>query len=271
MPTLIELLEAGVHFGHKKERSHPKMKNYIFSIREGVYIIDLDKTRELLKEALDFLKKQAEEGKTILFVGTKRQAKDLVEKTAINSGMPYVTHRWLGGTLTNFETVSKSIKELESLEAKIKSPEYEALTKKEKKVINDRIEKLQMVFGGIREMKNLPDVVLVIDAHREKLAVDEASKMGIKVVALADTDANPEKIDYLIPSNDDAAKAVELVMNEVSSVLGVKKGKKVEDIGDKEEKQKEESDINKTKEVEKSKPAKADRTASKESKNGEKK
>lgn len=228
MPTLMELLEAGVHFGHKKERSHPKMKDYTFSIREGIFIIDLEKTRDLMKEAFEFLKKEVADGHTILMVGTKRQAKEIVQKTAESSGMPYVTHRWLGGTLTNFETVRKSIKELETLEAKTKSPEYSALTKKEQKVMNDRIEKLQGVFGGVREMKNLPDVVFVVDAHREKLAVDEASKMGITVVGVCDTDANPENITYIIPANDDAPKSIELVMKEVSDAMSVKKVKKEE-------------------------------------------
>lgn len=228
MPTLMEMMEAGVHFGHKKERSHPKMKDYTFALREGVFIIDLDKTKDLLKSALDFLKKEADAGRTVLMVGTKRQAKELVERAAVATGMPYVTHHWLGGTLTNFETVSKSIKELETLEAKTKSPEYEAITKKEKKVMNDRIKKLQMVFGGIRDMKHLPDVVFVIDAHRENLAIQEAGRMGIKVVGMADTDANPVNIDYLIPANDDAAKSIELVMSEVTSAMGAKKAPKVE-------------------------------------------
>jgi len=236
----MELLEAGVHFGHKKERSHPKMKEYTFTIREGIFIIDLEKTRDLLKEATEFLKKEVAAGKTVLMVGTKRQAKDAVQKVAEASGMPYVTHRWLGGTLTNFETVRKSIRELESLEAKVKSPEFSSYTKKEQKVINDRIEKLQGVFGGVREMKNLPDVVFVVDAHREKLAVEEASRMGIKVVGVCDTDANPQNIDFVIPANEDAPKSIDLVMAEISAVMGVKKAKKAEEpletTQDKEEK-----------------------------------
>ena len=223
MPTLMDLLEAGVHFGHKKERSHPKMKDYTFSLREGVFIIDLDKAKAALEQATAFLKKEVAEGKTILFVGTKRQAKDIVRKVAEGSGMPYIVHRWLGGTLTNYETIRKSIDEMERLESQIKAPEFTNLTKKERKIINDRLEKLRVVFSGIKDMKKLPDVLFVVDAHREKLAIDEASKMGIKVVAMADTDANPVDIDYLIPANDDAAKAVELIMNEVNSAIGIKK------------------------------------------------
>lgn len=268
MPTLMELLEAGVHFGHKKERSHPKMKNYTFSIREGIFIIDLDQTRDLLKQATDFLNKQVSEGKNVLMVGTKRQAKDMVKKVAEATGMPYVTHRWLGGTLTNFETVRKSINELESLEAKTKSSEFSSLTKKEQKVINDRIEKLQGVFGGVREMKNLPDVVFVVDAHREKLAIDEAAKMGIKTVAVCDTDANPEKVDYIIPSNEDAPKAIELIMNEISASLGAKKIKKedkVKEVEAETEKKDAKPEV-KEKEVEKAKPSKVETKAKKEKK-----
>lgn len=225
MPTLMEMLEAGVHFGHKKERSHPRMKDYTFALREGVFVIDLEKTRDALKSALDFLKKENDLGKTILFVGTKRQAKEIVQKVAEKAGMPYVTKRWLGGTLTNFETVRRSIKEMERLEVQTKSTEFEALTKKEKKIITDKLTRLENTFTGVREMKNLPDAVFVVDANREKWAVEEAFKMEIPVVAMADTDADPSKITYLIPANDDAAKSIELVMAEVQSVLG---GKKIE-------------------------------------------
>ena len=222
MPSLMDLLDAGVHFGHKKERSHPKMKDFIFSLREGVFIIDLDKSKELLETALNFLKKEVEAGKTVLFVGTKRQAKDIVKATAEGSGMPYVTHRWLGGTLTNYDTVRKSINEMERLEAQIVSPTFNAITKKERKIIADNLERLRKVFGGVKDMKKLPDVLFVIDAHREQLAIDEAHRMGIPVIAMADTDANPEKIDYIIPANDDAVKSIDLVMNEVNNLISIK-------------------------------------------------
>ena len=223
MPKLLDLLDAGVHFGHKKERSHPKMKDYTFSLREGVFIIDLDKTKELLESALAYLKKEVEAGKIVLFVGTKRQAKDKVKAVAEHAGMPYIVHRWLGGTLTNYETVKKSITEMESLESKIISPLFNANTKKERKVMTDRLEKLRTVFGGVKDMKKLPDLLFVVDAHREKLAIDEATRMGIPVIAMADTDANPVNINHIIPANDDAAKSIDLVMDEVNSVLGVKK------------------------------------------------
>lgn len=227
MPTLMEMLDAGVHFGHKKERSHPKMKDYTFSLREGIFIIDLDQTKELLAAALDYLKKAVAEGKNVLFVGTKRQAKEIVQKTAEAAGMPYVTKRWLGGTLTNFATVRRSITEMERLEAQTVSPEFAAITKKEKKIVTDKLAKLTNTFGGVREMKDLPDVVFVVDANREQLAIDEAYRVGIPVIAMGDTDADPTNIAYLIPANDDAIKSIELVMAEVAAVFG---GKKIEKV-----------------------------------------
>lgn len=222
MATLMEMLEAGVHFGHKKERSNPRMKEFTYALREGIFVIDLDKTKEALDKALEFLKKEVSLGKTVLFVGTKRQAKEIVERVAVKAGMPYVTKRWLGGTLTNFETVKKSITQMERLEAQTKSSEFEALTKKEKKIITDKLTKLQGIFTGTKDMKNLPDIIFVVDANREKLAIEEAFKMNIPIVALADTDADPAKITFPIPANDDAVKAIELVMAEVAEVFGVK-------------------------------------------------
>ncbi|MEI6040483.1 MAG: 30S ribosomal protein S2 [Candidatus Berkelbacteria bacterium] len=228
MPTLMDLLEAGVHFGHKKERSNPKMKDYTFSLREGVFIIDLDKTKDLLEGALKFLKQEIEAGKIVLFVGTKRQAKDVIKSTAEAAGMPYINHRWLGGTLTNYETVRRSITEMERLENQIVAPEFAAITKKERKLMTDRLEKLRSVFGGVKDMKKLPDLLFVIDAHHEQLAIDEASRIGIPVIAIADTDANPEKIGHIIPANDDAAKSIDLIMKEVNEIVGVKKQVKTE-------------------------------------------
>jgi small subunit ribosomal protein S2 len=223
MPTLMEMLDAGVHFGHKKERSHPKMKDYTFSLLEGVFIIDLDKTKELLEKALTFLKEEVSAGKIVLFVGTKRQTKEMVQKVAESAGMPYIVHRWLGGTLTNFETVRRSISEMESLEVELKAPEKDSImTKKERKMASDRLAKLHKVFGGVKEMKKLPDIVFVVDGHREKLAVIEAARMGIPVVALADTDSNPVGITHIIPANDDAVKSIELIMGEVENVVSVK-------------------------------------------------
>lgn len=256
MPTLMEMLEAGVHFGHKKERSHPKMKDYTFALREGVFVIDLEKTRDMLKAALEFLKKEKELGKTILFVGTKRQAKETVQKVAVAAGQPYVTKRWLGGTLTNFETVRRSIKEMERLEAQTKSVEFEALTKKEKKMVTDKLVKLQSIFTGVCEMKNLPDVIFIVDANREKLAANEASKMGIPVVAMTDTDADPSNVSYIIPANDDAAKSIELVMAEVAGIFGGKKIEAKEEVKDEvRSTKKAEEDKSKTKKIIKKSPS----------------
>jgi len=213
------MLETGVHFGHKKERSHPRMKDYIYTLRDGVYVIDLEKTKDLLEKATAFLKRETQSGKTILFVGTKRQARDIVMDLAEKLGAPYVIHRWLGGTLTNFETVRKSLNELERLEAQMKTTEFEALTKKEKKLIEEKQEKLLSVFGGIRQLKSLPDAIFVVDANREKIVLEEASRMNIPVVGMCDTDADPTKITYPIPSNDEAAKAIELILGSIQKEL----------------------------------------------------
>ena len=251
MPTLIELLDAGAHFGHKKERSHPKAKDFIFTLREGIHVIDLDKTKEGLENALEFLKKQMILGKTILFVGTKKQAQGLTQKVAEAANMPYINQRWLGGTLTNFATIRKNITQLESLEAKTKSPDFDALTKKEKKVITDKIERLSKIFGGVKNMKNLPDAIFVIDAAKEKLALEEGNKMEIPIVAICDTDANPEKITYPIPANDDAPKTLSLLMSLVEeAVVSGAKEKPVEVPVEKvEPKNIEKAEIEKPKEV----------------------
>jgi len=219
MSTLTEMLEAGVHFGHKKERSHPKAKDFIFTLREGIYVIDLDKTKEGLKEAIDYMKRQIMVGKMILFVGTKRQVKDIIKAGAENLGMPYIVHRWPGGLLTNFETIRRSINELERLEAQTKSPEFEGFTKKEKKVISDKMAKLLRVFEGIRDMKRLPDAVFVFDAAKEELAIAESKRMGLPIIGVCDTDADPEDIDYPIPANDDAAKSIDMVTGEIFGSL----------------------------------------------------
>jgi len=219
MPTLTELLEAGVHFGHKKERSHPKAKEFIFALREGIYVIDLEKTQSGLESATEFIKKEVALGKRILFVGTKKQAKEIVKELAESAGMPYVNQRWLGGTLTNFETIRRSIKELERLDAQTKTPEFQAITKKEQKLVNDKLAKLNNTFGGIKEMKSLPDIVFVVDANREEIVIAEAVRMNIPVVGIADTDANPEKINYSIPANDDAAKSLQLIMGKIREAV----------------------------------------------------
>ncbi|OGD56233.1 30S ribosomal protein S2 [Candidatus Berkelbacteria bacterium RBG_13_40_8] len=237
MPTLVEMLEAGVHFGHKKERSHPRAKDFIFTLKEGVYVIDLDKTRDCLEKALEFLKRQASSGKTILFIGTKRQAKEIVRRVAENVHMPYVTHRWLGGTLTNFETIKRNLTELERIESQVKTPEFDVLTKKEKKIITDKLNRLQITFEGIKDLKSLPDVVFIVDAKKESGVIAEANRMEIPVVAICDTDASPDKINYPIPSNDDAPKSIEIIMNVVEDSL---RGSKEQEIVQEQEKGKQE-------------------------------
>lgn len=226
-PNLMELLDAGVHFGHKKAKSHPKAKEYIFTLREGIYVIDLDQTLKRLQEATAFLKKQMELGKTILFVGTKRQAKEIIKRVAENTSMPYVNKRFLGGTLTNFETIRKNIMQLESLENQINNPNFDTLTKKEKKIITDKKDRLLATFEGVRAMKQLPDVLFVIDAKKEDLAIREAIRMEIPVVAITDTDCDPQKINYPIPANDDAPRAIEIIMKQIEeAMVGEKKIKK---------------------------------------------
>lgn len=213
MPTLVELLEAGVQFGHKKHKSHPKAQEYIFTLREGVYVIDLEKTVAYMERALEYLKKEINLGKTVLFVGTKRQAKDITKEVAKALNMPYVTHRWLGGTLTNFETLNRSLKTLEKLTAEVNSPEFESLTKKEKKMINDKVAKLELMFGGVKDMKRLPDALFIVDGKGEEIAVKEAAIVGIPCMAICDTDVDPSKITYPIPANDDAPKSLNFIMN----------------------------------------------------------
>ena len=247
MPTLVEMVEAGVHFGHKKERSHPRAEDYIFTLREGVYVIDLDKTRDYLEKALEYLKGEVRSGKTILFVGTKRQAKIIVKSVAEKTGMPYIIKRWLGGTLTNFETIKKNLQELERLENQTKSPEFEALTKKEKKLINDKLGRLLDTFDGVRLMKNLPDVIFIVDCAREDIAVAEANIMEIPIVGTCDTDADPTKITYPIPANDEAAKSIAMIMNLVKTAL-------LEEIGAKPVKEKVEIVEPKTEPKEEKKP-----------------
>lgn len=237
-PTLVELMEAGVHFGHKKERSHPQAKDFVFTLREGVFVIDLDKTVIYLEKAIDYLKKEINLGHTILFVGTKRQVKDIVKETAMSLGMPYVTKRFLGGTLTNFETIKKNLSILEDLENKTKSPEFAELTKKEKKIITDKLERLLATFEGVRSMKSLPDVIFVVGAKKENIAITEADKMAIPIIAICDTDADPRKINYPIPANDDAPKSVELIINIIKDSLAVKSQPDIKKEADKKEKSK---------------------------------
>ncbi len=219
--TMKELLEAGVHFGHQVRRWNPKMKEYIFGERNGIYIIDLQKTQRMFRDAIGFVTNAIAEdrGKTVLFVGTKRQAQDAVREEAERSGQYYVNQRWLGGLLTNFQTVQKSIKRLKDLEAMQTDGRYEKLTKKECIKLDREREGLNKNLSGIKSMSRLPDVVFIIDVRKEEIAVAEANRLGIPIVAVVDTNCSPEGIDYVIPGNDDALRAVRLFASRIADAI----------------------------------------------------
>ncbi|HOW88100.1 MAG TPA: 30S ribosomal protein S2 [Candidatus Omnitrophota bacterium] len=217
--TIKQLLEAGVHFGHQTQRWNPKMKKYIFGERNGIYIINLELTLTCLEKALEFLKQTALEGKDVLFVGTKKQAQVPLKEAAESCGMPFVNQRWLGGMLTNFETIRKSIKKLESIDKMEQDGSFQFITKKEAGSLKKEREKLIKNLLGVREMRRLPGAVFVIDAELEKIAVAEAKKLGIPVVAVLDTNGDPDRIDYPLPGNDDAIKAIKLFCEAVSGAV----------------------------------------------------
>jgi small subunit ribosomal protein S2 len=219
--TMKELLEAGVHFGHQVRRWNPKMKEYIFGERNGIYIIDLQKTQRMFRDAISFVTNLIAEdrGKTVLFVGTKRQAQDAIREESERCGMFYVNQRWLGGLLTNFQTVQKSIKRLKDLEAMQTDGRYEKLTKKERIKLDRERESLNKNLSGIKSMNRLPDAVFIIDVRKEEIAVAEASRLGIPIVAVVDTNCSPEGIDYVIPGNDDALRAVRLFASRISEAI----------------------------------------------------
>ena len=208
--TMRQLLEAGVHFGHHTRRWNPKMLPYIFGKRNSIHIINLEKTVPMLYEALEAVQSIAKNGGKFLFVGTKRSASDLIAQAATNCGQYYVNHRWLGGMLTNWETVSKSIKKLKNLEDRISSGEINNLTKKERLNIERQKEKLDLTLGGIKDMNGIPDALFVIDVNKEAIAVLEANNLNIPVIAICDTNTNPSNVDYPIPGNDDALRAISL-------------------------------------------------------------
>ncbi len=224
LPTLEELLEAGVHFGHQVRRGHPRMKPYIYGAKDGVHIIDLTKSDQLLKEACEYVFNLGKEGKVLLFVGTKKQAKDIVEEAAKSLQAPYLVARWMGGFLTNFEEIKKNIKKLkEFLEQKEKG-ELDKYTKKEQLLIERKMAKLQKDFAGAMDLPGLPDALFVADAVADNIAVREAKRIGIKVVAIADSNCDPTQIDYLIPGNDDAIKSIKILVETIASAYG--EGKK---------------------------------------------
>jgi small subunit ribosomal protein S2 len=211
-----ELLEAGVHFGHQTKRWNPKMKEYIFGERNGIYIIDLQKTLKMFKEASKFVQEQAADGKLVLFVGTKRQAQDAIAEEATRCGMFYVNQRWLGGLLTNWITVQKSVKRLKELDEMATDGRYELLPKKEVVKLERERKHLQANLAGIKTLSRLPDVLFVIDSNKEQIAVKEAKKLGIPVVAVVDTNCDPSEVNYVIPGNDDALRAIRLFASKIS-------------------------------------------------------
>ncbi|MDM5297959.1 30S ribosomal protein S2 [Bacillus pumilus] len=217
--SMKQLLEAGVHFGHQTRRWNPKMKRYIFTERNGIYIIDLQKTVKKVEEAYNFTKNLAADGGKILFVGTKKQAQDSVKEEAIRSGMFYVNQRWLGGTLTNFETIQKRIKRLKDIEKMQENGTFEVLPKKEVVQLNKELERLEKFLGGIRDMKSLPDALFIIDPRKERIAVAEARKLNIPIIGIVDTNCDPDEIDVVIPANDDAIRAVKLLTAKMADAI----------------------------------------------------
>ena len=217
--SMKQLLEAGVHFGHQTRRWNPKMAPYIFTERNGIYIIDLQKTVKKVDEAYDFLRSVAEEGKSILFVGTKKQAQEAVKEEALKSGMFYVNERWLGGMMTNFATIRKSINRLKELEAMEEDGTFEVLSKKEVLALKREQEKLEKSLGGIKDMEELPGALFIVDPRKERIAVAEAKKLNIPIVAIVDTNCDPDEIDYVIPGNDDAIPAVKLLTSRMADAV----------------------------------------------------
>lgn len=217
--SMKQLLEAGVHFGHQTRRWNPKMAPYIFTERNGIYIIDLQKTVKKVDEAYDFLRSIAEEGKSILFVGTKKQAQEAVKEEALKSGMFYVNERWLGGMMTNFATIRKSINRLKELEAMEEDGTFEVLSKKEVLALKREQEKLEKSLGGIKDMEELPGALFIVDPRKERIAVAEAKKLNIPIVAIVDTNCDPDEIDYVIPGNDDAIRAVKLLTSRMADAV----------------------------------------------------
>ena len=217
--AMKQLLEAGVHFGHQTRRWDPRMAEYIFQARNGIHIIDLQKTSKKIDEAYAFLKEQVEEGKTVLFVGTKKQAQECVKEAAEKSGMYYVDQRWLGGMLTNFETIRARVQRLKDLEKMQEDGTFEVLPKKEVILLKKEMEKLERNLGGIKDMEKIPGVIFLVDPKKEHIAVLEAKKLGIPVIGLVDTNCNPEEVDYAIPGNDDAIRAVKLITDVMANAI----------------------------------------------------
>ncbi|MBI5182903.1 MAG: 30S ribosomal protein S2 [Nitrospinae bacterium] len=219
MVTMKQLLEAGSHFGHQTKRWNPKMKKYIFGARNGIYIIDLQKTLEKFKEAIEFVKEITSAGRHILFVGTKKQAQELISEEAKRCNMFYINQRWMGGMLTNFETIKKSVNRLKELEEMKNNGVYDSLPKKEIIKLEKEMKRLDKFLGGIKSMKNLPSAVFIVDLRKERIALSEAQKLGIATIAIVDTNCDPDNIDYVIPGNDDATRAIKLVLSTIADAV----------------------------------------------------
>ncbi|WP_069130663.1 30S ribosomal protein S2 [Rhodohalobacter halophilus] len=217
--SVEELLKSGAHFGHLTRRWNPKMKEFIFMQRNGIHIIDLKKSNNYLQEALDEVTKLARAGKTILFVGTKKQAQDIVRTEAIRCGMPFVTHRWLGGMLTNFSTVRKSISRMEEIEKMKKDGTFDELTKKEGLMLEREREKLELTLGGIANMTRIPGAIFVVDTIKEHIAINEAVKLNIPIIAMVDTNSDPDIPDHIIPANDDSARTIQLITTQIADAI----------------------------------------------------
>ena len=217
--TLLQLLEAGAHFGHQTQRWNPKMKKYIFGERNGIYIINLEQTTELLEKACDAVKSLAAKGKNVVLVGTKKQAVDIVREEAERAGCYYINRRWLGGTLTNFETIRARINKLRELEDLKESGYFEKLPKKEAATLMKQLDKLQKTLGGVKEMRGMPDMLFIIDQKKELIAIQEANKLNIPVVCMVDTNSDPDNIDYVIPANDDAIRSIKLITSKIADAV----------------------------------------------------
>ena len=240
--AMKQLLEAGVHFGHQTRRWDPRMAEYIFQARNGIHIIDLQKTSRKIDEAYAFVREQVEAGKTVLFVGTKKQAQECMKEAAITCGMFYIDQRWLGGMLTNFKTIRTRVERLKKLEAMEQDGTFEVLPKKEVIPLKKEMAKLETNLGGIKDMEELPGVIFIVDSKKEEIAIKEANKLNIPVVGLVDTNCSPENIDYVIPGNDDAIRSVKLIAQVIANaVIEAKQGEAIDLTVDSEEENKEES------------------------------
>jgi len=230
-PSHKELLDAGCHFGHLKKKWNPKMRPYIFAERNGIHVIDLGATIAGLEQTAKALRSMAKAGKRILYVGTKKQSRDIIAKAADSVGMPYVTERWLGGMMTNFATLRRSVRKMQSIQRMLSDESLETLTKKEKLMLTRQHEKLERMFGGVAQLNRLPNTIITVDVSHEHLAIAEAKRLGIKTIGIVDTNSDPDMVDFAIPANDDASKSIALVINYLTEAIreGLEERKKTKD------------------------------------------